>query len=43
MPAGVLKSNDGTGVSDPGYNHFFANAKISTARYAAVSILILHE
>jgi hypothetical protein len=43
MPAGGFKSTDGTGVNDPGYNQFFANAKISTTRYIAVSILILHE
>jgi len=43
MPIGILGSNHGTGVSDPGYNRFFPNAKISTATLIAISILILHE
>jgi hypothetical protein len=42
MPAGIW--NQGTsGVNDLGYNHFFANAKVSTDRFIAVSILTSHQ
>ena len=32
-----------TKVNDLGYNHFFANAKVSTDRFIAVSILTSHQ
>lgn len=32
-----------TKVNDLGYNHFFANAKVSTDRFIAVSIPTSHQ
>ncbi len=32
-----------TKVDDLGYNHFFANAKVSTDRFSAVSIPTSHQ
>ena len=33
----------GNKVNDLGYNHFFVNAKVSTDRFIAISILTSHQ
>jgi hypothetical protein len=42
--AGIADAGrDLTKVNDLGYNDFFANAKVSTDRFIAVSILTSHQ
>ncbi len=41
--AGRDLERERTKVDDLGYNHFFANAKVSTDRFSAVSIPTSHQ